>query len=93
MNLRLTLAIAALTISQAAWALSAIEYLRMKGASEQNKVMEPIVDSFVARGYKKVPNWAKLDNQVRDLIREKGYTYQNVENVAEEAAIAGGMTR
>lgn len=93
MRLRIALAVAALALSQAAWALSAIEYLRMKDASQQNKVMEPIVDGFVSRGYKKVPNWARLDNQVRDLIREKGYTYQSIEGVAEEAAIAGGMTR
>lgn len=87
------LALLALLIPQLAFGMAAIEYLKLQHAHEQARILEPIIVSFVSRGYKNVPDWAPLAHAVRALILKNGYTYQNVENVAEEAAIGLGMTR
>lgn len=83
----------ALVFSQTAMALATIEFLKMEG-SQQYDVVKPIMLSVLQRGYKKVPsNEFTLINAIKKLAFEKGYTYQNIENVAEEAAIGLGMTR
>ena len=83
----------AIFIANAASALAAIEFLRMEDASDKANFLKPIIVSFVSRGYKKVPDWPSLSNECRKLILEKGYTFQNMEQVAEEAAIRLGMSR
>ena len=58
------------------------------------EIMRPIALGFLKSGYKKVPdNEYSLCEAVKKLAFEKGYVYQNVEEVAKEAAIRLGMTR
>ncbi len=82
-----------LLISQAATALATIEFLKMK-PTDQYEYVKPLMIKFLQRGYKKVPdNPFTLIGAIEKLAYEKGYTYQNVEEVAEEAAIRLGMTK
>jgi superfamily II helicase len=55
--------------------------------------MKEIVIKLVSKGYKNVPDWVKLSRITRQKILEKGYTDEDIEAVAEEAALAAGMTR
>lgn len=90
---RLLIATTLFTIATQAGAMSAIEFVKLDMGSPQRQALEPIVFSFVSRGYKDVPDWPKLSNLVRARVLEKGYTYQSLETVAEEAAVAAGMHR
>ena len=51
------------------------------------------VIKLVAKGYKNVPDWARLSSLMKKKILEKGYTTQDIDAVAEEAALDGGMTK
>jgi hypothetical protein len=55
--------------------------------------MKEIVIKLVAKGYKRVPDWAELSALTRERILRNGYTSQDIETIAEEAAVAAGMTR
>lgn len=90
-RLRALLLLAAF-VTQTAFALAAIEFIKLD-ATSQRQALEPIIYSFVSRGFKKVPDWVELSIQVRKITLEKGYNYQSIETVAEEAAIRLGMTR
>lgn len=93
MRARLVAALFALCFATAAHAIAAIEYMKLDSGSPQKQVLDPIVISFLAKGYRNVPDWPKLASLVRAKILEKGYTFQSLEQVAEEAAIGAGMTR
>jgi hypothetical protein len=82
-----------LLFTQLANAMSALEFLRAETDGKEAPIMKEIVIKLVAKGYKKVPDWPKLSSLTRRIILEKGYTNQDVEAVAEEAAVADGMTR
>jgi len=83
----------ALILSGASLAMTGVEFLKVEDASEQAKIVKPIVVTFVSRGYKNVPSWASLSSKMADLIRKNGYRYKSVEDIAEEAALELGMTR
>lgn len=93
MKVRGLLAIAALAYAASVHAMATIEFLQL-GASRQYEVMTPIMLGFLKAGYKNVPsNEFILAAEVKKLAYEKGYTFQNVEEVAKEAAIRLGMKR
>lgn len=82
-----------LAISQAAYALATIEFMKMQPL-DQAKVVKPIMLRFLSRGYKKVPdNEFTLIGAIEKLAYEKGYTYHNLDDVAEEAAVRLGMQK
>lgn len=63
-------------------------------SSQQYDIVNPIMIGFLKAGYKKVPDNAfTLISEIKKLAFEKGYTYQNVEDVAKEAAMRLGMTK
>lgn len=86
------LALILVLASPMAFAMAAIEFLKADTVAKSN-VLEPIIISFVSQGYKHVPDWAPLSSACRKLILEKGYNYQDMEEVAKEAALGLGMTR
>lgn len=90
---KVLIAVALLCVAGGAHAIAAIEFMKMDSAQGQSDVLKPIIISFLSKGYKKVPDWARLASLVRAKILEKGYTYQSLESVAEEAAVGAGMTR
>ena len=55
--------------------------------------MKQVVINLVAKGYKRVPDWAPLSSITKKKILERGYTNQDIEGIAEEAALGAGMTR
>lgn len=82
----------ALLYSATAGAIAAVEFMKLD-ATGKRKALEPIIHSFLTAGYKKIPDWPELSARIRSKILEKGYTYQSLEAVAEEAAKEAGMTR
>lgn len=89
---RLALISAVALYATTAQAMATIEFMKL-GVSEQMDVVQPIMVSFLAGGCKKIPdNSARLVREMKKLAYEKGYTYQNVEGVAKEAATGLGMT-
>jgi hypothetical protein len=91
--LRVGVAAVCLSFSQVANAMSALEFLRAEADNNEARPMKEVVIKLVAKGYKKVPDWARLSDITKKKILEKGYTNQDVEGIAEEAAVAAGMTR
>jgi SpoVK/Ycf46/Vps4 family AAA+-type ATPase len=81
------------SIAEIASAMSALEFLRVETDNKEAPVMKEIVIKLVSKGYKNVPDWVKLSRITRQKILEKGYTDEDIEAVAEEAALAAGMTR
>lgn len=91
-SLRWLLILAAF-VAQTAAALATIEFMKMK-PTDQYDYVKPIMLKFLRSGYKKVPdNEFTLISAIEKLAYEKGYTYQNIEDVALEAAIRLGMYR
>ena len=88
-----SLTVLALAVARPAFAMTALEFISLQSASDQARILEPIVVSFVRRGHKKVPDWAPLSFEIRKLVLEKGYTYQSLEPVALEAAYRLGMEK
>jgi len=87
------LLLALLLVAPAAWALATIEFMKMKPTAQYD-VVKPMLVKFLERGYKKVPdNPFVLIKEIEKIAYEKGYTYQNVEDVALEAATGLGMIR
>lgn len=83
----------ALAAPGTASALAAIEFMRLDDATKRREALEPIIHGFLSRGFKKVPDWPALGSEVRRVILERGYTYQALDSVAEEAAVRLGMYR
>ena len=83
----------ALLMAQSAFALATIDFMKME-PSDQMAAVKPIMIGFLQRGFKRIPNneWT-LIAEMKRLAFEKGYNYQNMETVAEEAAVRLGMTR
>lgn len=80
-------------VAQVASALATIEFMKME-PSQQYDVVKPLMVKFLQRGYKKVPNNPfTLISAIEKVAYAKGYTYQNIEDVALEAAESLGMTR
>lgn len=93
MRARAALLVGLLAWAQAASALAMIEFMKMK-PTDQYSTIKPIMLAFLQRGYKKVPdNEFILIGAMEKLAYEKGYTYQNIERVAQEAAERLGMYR
>jgi len=74
-------------------AMSALEFLRAETDGKEAPIMKEIVIKLVAKDYKRVPDWARLSILAREKILEKGYINEDIEEVAEEAALGAGMTR
>ena len=55
--------------------------------------MKEEVIKLVAKGYKHVPDWTRLSSLTKKTILEKGYTTQNIDAIAEEAAVGAGMVK
>jgi hypothetical protein len=83
----------AAAIVKSASAMSALEFLRAEIDNKEVRVMQEIVIKLVSKGYRNVPDWARLSSLTKQKILEKGYTTQDVEDIAEEAAVGSGMTR
>jgi hypothetical protein len=77
----------------AASAISALEFLRAEADNNEARMTKEEVIKLVAKGYKNVPDWARLSSLMKKKILEKGYTTQDIDAVAEEAALDGGMTK
>jgi hypothetical protein len=77
----------------AANAASALDFLRAEADNSEARMMKDVVIKLVAKGYKRVPDWAPLSNMTKKRILERGYTNQDIEGVAEEAALGAGMTK
>ena len=82
-----------LAVTDVALAVSALEFLRVETDNREAPLMKEIVIKLVTKGYKNVPDWARLSSITRKKILEKGYTNQDIEAIAEEAALTSGMTR
>lgn len=93
MKVKLFIAVGCLLLSTALYAMTAFEFIKLENSTERRKLLEPIIFSFVSRGFKNVPDWATLGIRIRELVLKNGYSYQSLETVAEEAAKAEGMTR
>lgn len=90
---RLITLLLVLAFSQSVAALAMVEFLQLDNVA-QYKVVQPMILGFLKAGYKKIPdNEFTLIGEMRKITLEKGYTYQNVEDVAKEAALRLGMTR
>jgi len=84
---------AILTFAADATAMSALEFLRAEANNKEAGAMKEVVIKLVAKGYKRVPDWAPLSGMTKQKILEKGYTNQDIEGIAEEAALGAGMTK
>jgi hypothetical protein len=82
-----------LTFAADATAMSALEFLRVEADNKEAAIMKEVVIKLVAKGYKRVPDWAPLSGMTKRKILERGYTNQDIEGIAEEAALGAGMTR
>jgi hypothetical protein len=82
-----------LAVTDVALAVSALEFLRAETDNREASLMKEIVIKLVTKGYKNVPDWARLSSITRKKILEKGYPNQDIEAIAEEAALTSGMTR
>ena len=82
----------ATTVVERVSAMSALEFLRAEIDNKEDRVMKEIVIKLVSKGYKNVPDWPRLSSLTKRKILEKGYTNEDIEAVAEEAALAAGMT-
>jgi hypothetical protein len=91
--LQLGTVISLLAFAADATAMSALEFLRAEAENKEAPIMKDVVIKLVSKGYKRVPDWAPLSNMTKKKILERGYTNQDVEGVAEEAALGAGMTR
>jgi hypothetical protein len=76
-----------------ATAMSALEFLRAEANNKEASIMKEVVIRLVAKGYKHVPDWVPLSRVTKEKILERGYADQDVEGIAEEAALGAGMTR
>jgi hypothetical protein len=74
-------------------AISALEFLRAEADNKEARMMKEEVIKLVAKGYKNVPDWPQLSDLTKKKILEKGYTTQDIDAVAEEAALSAGMTK
>lgn len=95
---RMFLGLSALTavilfVSGTATAMTALEFLRAEADNNEARTMKEVVIKLVAKGYKNVPDWARLSSVTKKKILEKGYTNQDIDGIAEEAALAVGMTK
>jgi hypothetical protein len=91
--LRFVVAAVFFAIADVALAMTALEFLRAEADFKEAPIMREIETKLVAKGYKNVPDWRRLSRITRQKILEKGYTTQDIEAIAEEAALAAGMTR
>jgi histone acetyltransferase (RNA polymerase elongator complex component) len=73
--------------------MSAIEFLRAEVNNNEASAMKEEVINLVAKGYKNVPDWVRLSRLTKAKILEKGYTTQDINAVAEEAALGDGMRK
>jgi hypothetical protein len=92
LQIGLLTALVAFTTEVAA-AMSALEFLRAEADNNEARAMKEEVIKLVAKGYKNVPDWARLSSVTKKKILEKGYTNQDIDGIAEEAALGAGMTR
>jgi hypothetical protein len=75
-------------------AMTGLEFLQASNnVSAEAAIMEQIIVKFISQGYRRVPDWAHLARITRELILEKGYRDKDIVEIAEEAAIADGMTK
>jgi hypothetical protein len=79
--------------NKVAVAMSALEFLRAEADNNEAQIMKQEVIKLVAKGYKKVPDWPELSYLTKQKILEKGYTTQDIDSIAEEAALSGGMAK
>jgi len=75
-----------------AYAMSGLEFMKSE-AREKRKVLEPVILDYVAKGYKKVPDWASLSNKIEGVIREKGWGSKDIKSIALDASEELGMSR
>jgi hypothetical protein len=82
-----------LFVTGTATAMTALEFLRAEADNNEARTMKEVVIKLVAKGYKNVPDWARLSSATKEKILKKGYTNQDIDGIAEEAALAAGMTK
>lgn len=71
-------------------ATTGVEFLRADWL-KQFEIIEPLIVRFVEQGYKNVPNWYNLEEEMEKLIRKKGLATEDVYDISLEAAKALGM--
>jgi hypothetical protein len=91
--LRFVVAAVFLAVADVALAMTALEFLKAETDYKEEPIMREIEIKLVAKGYKNVPDWRRLSSITRQKILEKEYTTQDIEAIAEEAALTAGMTR
>lgn len=73
--------------------MSALEFLRTEANNNESRAMKEVVIKLVAKRNNNVPDWARLSSLTKKKILEKGYNNQDIDGIAEEAALGAGMTR
>ena len=82
----------ATVVSGTVSAMSALEFLRVETDNREAPVMKEIVIKLVGERYKGSRSGRIVGLDEAEII-QKGYTTQDIEQIAEEAAFAAGMTR
>lgn len=82
-----------LLVTGTATAMTALEFLRAETDNNEARTMKEVVIKLVAKGYRNVPDWPRLSSVTKKKILEKGYTNQDIDGIAEEAALGAGMTK
>ncbi|MBF0295194.1 MAG: sel1 repeat family protein [Magnetococcales bacterium] len=70
--------------------MTGLEFMELQ-AHNQHNLIEPLIREYLEAGYKNIPNWAEISYEMEDLIRKKGYSGNEVREIAFEAAIRRGM--
>lgn len=84
----------AFSLASTTHAATCSEFLRLDYGAPQKNAVAPIVAELVARGYRNVPDWPKLVSLTRErILREGCKPGQTLEEIAEAAALAAGMTK
>jgi hypothetical protein len=78
-------------------AMTGLEFLQAKAHPEPDykyhDVMKSLVVKFIEQGYRNVPDWSHLAIYTEQLILQKGYRDKDIAEIAEEAALAHGMSK
>lgn len=76
--------------AQPSLAMTGLDFIQLR-ASQLKHVVEPIIISYVAKGYKKVPSWSRLSSKMKSMILARGYGSKDISQIAFEAAMEMGM--
>jgi hypothetical protein len=78
--------------SGAALALNGLDFMRLDSVA-RTRAVDPIINSFVAQGFRKVPDAYDLKVKCDEIIRANGWGARPLEDIALEAARQLGMNK